>query len=222
MTRDEVIDLILGRALREGDTVLGGRILTEMVAFYKSLDLLPQKYWFQLTEWAQTTATIDERRIAVPDDFLLEYDEGTLEIYATVSGVTAWYPIVKDTLDILEARYLGASSGLPKKYAISGGYFILFPTPDQAYPIRMRYYAEADSIAGAYQGSGSTVNTFWLKHAHDLVIAGTAERVFRYILHDGALADLMKQDMGMALQRLENAQVAREEANRDRKMGDGA
>lgn len=220
MVRDSVILQLLRRAgNRTGDTVLAASILGEMTLVQEMLDQWPQKFWFQLSEWASATVTEDERRLGIPIDMLQEYSEGTLEIYSSADA--AWKPVVKDTLEILEARFRGDNNGRPTKYATSGGYFILFPSPDMQYSARMRYYKAAASISGTYGGSGNIENV-WLKYASDWFIALAGERMMRYLLSDLAKADLYKQDALMAQQRVEHAQVAWEEANRERNMGDGA
>jgi hypothetical protein len=207
MTRDDVITL-LGYRL-ESRTDLGERIMLEMRLVQSTIleehEWLP---WFLESELAEASTTAGEWRVPVPDDFLMEMEPAALWI-TDETGTRR--ELKKMDMDVAAARYSG--SGCPQVYALQGNYFYLFPTPDQAFPLQMLYYARDTDMAA------ENVETNWLKYAPDLVIACVGREVAEKHIQNDALAASFAADIVPAWLRLLNKHTARVEANQSRYMG---
>lgn len=207
MTRDDVITL-LGYRL-ESRTDLVERIMLEMRLVQSTIleehEWLP---WFLESELAEASTTSGEWRVPVPEDFLMEMEPAALWI-TDADGVRK--ELKKMDMDVAAERYSG--TGCPQVYALHGNYFYLFPTPDQAFPLQMLYYARDTDMAA------ENVETNWLKYAPDLVIACVGREVAEKHIQNGALAASFAADIVPAWLRLLNKHTARVEANQSRSMG---
>lgn len=171
-----------------------------------------QPPWFLLTEDATAETELGERRLPVPEDFLLETEDDALWLISPETGEPQ--QLDKGELDASTA-YWGLTEGTPTGYALAGNYFHLFPTPDAVYSIRLKYYA-ADAKP-TVMAAGAT--NLWLTYASDLLLARTGRRMAMY-LRDSELAQLFAADEQTAAARLLTEQTARDEANRNRSKGD--
>ncbi len=171
-----------------------------------------QPPWFLLTEDENLETVVGERRLPVPEDFLLETEDDALWLISPETGEPQ--QLDKGELDASTA-YWGLTEGTPTGYALVGKYFHLFPTPDAVYSIRLKYYA-ADAKPTA-MAAGDT--NLWLTYASDLLLARTGRRMAMY-LRDSELAQLFAADEQTAAARLLTEQTARDEANRNRSKGD--
>lgn len=209
MTRGEAIaEVALGLGNR---TDLDAQIGVQLQRAQRALeeDAALQKLPFLLSEYTRTNTTAGEERVALPVDFLGEYDEGTLWIYdATLSD--PWKELEKGWLEELKAYYVG--EGEPKEYALSGGYFRLFPTPDDAYELRMLYWQRQPTLVNL----GDT--NAWLTEAADLLIAETGVRTAKYV-RDAAALKMFAADRQVAYDRAMRMISAREVSNTDFVMG---
>lgn len=162
--------------------------------------------WFLLSETNTYTTTAEESRVPVPSDMLGEYEEGALFYNGE--------PLEKHDFDALTAKYYGVS-GAPEAYALVNDYFIVFPEPDDAYDLQMKYYAE-DALPSATADAGENA---WMKHAGQWLLAKAGAAIARYA-KDEAAAALFLQDAAAAGARVYKAHVARAEENVTRQMGD--
>lgn len=159
MTRDEAVSWVQFHLGNRTD--LTTQAQNALIAAQEELerqDFLP---WFLRTEVMPLTTTIDEERLAIPDDFIREWEEGALYL---VDSDGELVEIEKDTLTILRAQFKGAATGQPTDYAMDNAYFRLFPTPDAAYTLKLIYYAHAAELS-------SNIENAWLKNAPWMVIS---------------------------------------------------
>jgi hypothetical protein len=209
MKRDALIKLL---AFRLGDRDLdevSERAVLEM-DFVQRMTLEEHEWlpWFLESELASIVTEIGENRVPVPLDFLLEIEEEHL--YVVDSAGTA-LRLVKGDADTLQAKYSG--TGQPQCYAISGKYYLLFPTPDAVYGLQQRYYA-ADTLMSA-----ADEETSWLKYAADLVLAVLGQILAGKHYKDTAAEASFKVDAEAAWNRLYTKHTAMAEINQSRSMG---
>ncbi len=213
MLRDAAVALIAARVGQRSD--LNAAIILEMdLAITMTLELNPKLIpWFLESEFATTTMTPNDERLALPNDFIMECESGTLWVYNT--SAAKWVRLHKNDYDTIDEKYENSAAAIPVQYSLSGNYFLLRPIPNVAYSVRMRYIAkDPTSILN------TNVENRWLKHAADLVIAVTSQAVARGQVHDEVLAQSFEADIARAWERLYRLNEARQHANRDYQMGD--
>lgn len=208
MLRDDVVKLLAWRlGSRKNFT---DRILAEMEYAQRSVletnEWLP---WFLETEMVNTVTTSGDNRVALPADFLLEIEEQHLW-YVNSEGKEL--VLGKADYDFLQARYALTENGEPKHYAL-GAQFFIFPTPDAAYTLHLRYYGADTSMVV------DNVETKWLKHASDLVIAAAGKELAEKHIQNDALAVKYENDLVKAWTRLLNKHTAMQEINQSRVAG---
>lgn len=214
MNVSKSLDLLMARLGNRTATGLRASCLREMQFFQENeLEggaLLP---WFIITENATTTTEINERRVKVPADFIREADEK--ELLRVVDGEND-RPLVKGSWDDLLREYGDEATGAPEKYCLRGNYFMLFPKPDAEYTLKLPgYYAKQDSPVD----STSSENA-WFKWVSDQLVAGTGLVIATSYLKDPELIQTFTTLLSMAKDRFQRMEVAREEANMNRSMGD--
>jgi len=217
MLRDTAILLLMQRSGNLQDSAIRDLMIAEM-DFVQTIELelglnLP---WFLLSETSSITTISGEARLPNPTDFLREYDDGALWVY-DVSQSNPWGKLTKDSYEALIARNLG--SGRPRFYSLVGENFILFPTPDTAYTVKMKYYKKGVSIAGNYGGTGNVENV-WLKYAPDLLIAKTGVIYAGQYDQSPERGQFFQAQAQVALKRVIDETTARENANVEQTMGD--
>jgi hypothetical protein len=214
MTRDEAVDLLMGRLARRTSTVTQQDVINEMVFVQEFiLEEDPTPLWFLLTERATAQTTADEERLPVPADFLLEWEEGALYIEKDDGSVVA---MVRDDWDRIKERVTG--TGQPEYYDIAGEYFVMRKVPDKAYTMHMRYYAKQASLAGTYGDVGSAVENDWLKYAADLLIAETGVIISNQYLQSPTMVEMFMTQGAKAKDRLIRKDTIMKETNKQRFM----
>lgn len=111
------------------------------------------------------TATINNKYLACPNDFLASYSIAVIDEDGNYE-----YLLDKDVNFIRQAYPSPTSTGLPKYYALFGPQstaqdeltFILGPTPDANYDVELHYYFYPQSIVDA--------GTSWLGDNFDTVL----------------------------------------------------
>lgn len=207
MIKSKVIDLIKMRLGNRTDTGIDDRINAELdMAQYELERFGDFTPWFLLSETATYTTTVGERRVPIPTDMLQEYEEGAL--------FYNYAPLTKHDYDALVARFTD-EEGAPQAYALVDDYFILFPLPDDAYVLDMKYYRQ-DAVPSSVAADGENK---WLKNAADWLLAKTGVAIARFIKDEGAAA-LFASDEQQATARVYKQHIDRTERNTDRQMGD--
>lgn len=222
MNRDEAIKLILQRCgNRTDDTYLQQACVSEMALIQETtLEQADFKPWFLLSEFMRASTGVGEPRMPLPDNFLEEHDEGLFWV-APAAG-EQYRRLNQDDVDSLEERFLDHSPQIPTHYGTVKNYAVLFPTPDKAYPLKLRCYQKEPLLTYAYGSeSNQPVKTnAWLTHAADWVIGETGFVIASQYLKDRETAAEFQQQASRAKTRLYVQHVARAEANRDRHAGE--
>lgn len=166
MTRDEMVaqvQLYLGMRTDMANTIAAELMRQQNVLERETQwKLMP---WFLKSDDSTTSISIlgdgFDRRVAKPEDWLADIEEGGLYV---IDDDDCEYELVKHEEDSLREYYKTYDPGLPRHYATSGDYYLLFPTPDQAYTLKMKYY-QADAVLSL----GSSSNR-WSRYASNCLI----------------------------------------------------
>jgi len=207
MTRDEAVDIIKGRLARSGNTAMDDYVIGELKLAQTTLEEGATLPWFLLTELSSYVGTIGEERVPVPDDFLMECEEGSLWIVQD-DGTSKGLP--KDDYAALLAAY--STAGTPISYALLGEYFRVLPVPTAVETYKRIYYGAATALT-------TNIENVWLKHSPKLMIGIAGEAVARYVRDFNAVG-LFKQDASDAWNALVMKNEARLHSNREYMMGD--
>lgn len=222
MTRDEAVDIILARCGNKGSNVfLRAQTIKEMAVKQETvLERADFRPWFLLSEYLHANTGVLEPRMPLPPLFLEEYEEGLLWIKPI--GATKYDKMSHDDLDTLEEYYVDYVAGQPKQYAIVRQYAVLFPTPNAAYPLKMRCYLKEPTLTYPYATPGPTdpITNQWLTNAADWLIGETGQIIAGQYLRDPERAAMFEKEAIKARASLYVAHVAREEMNRTRSQGD--
>lgn len=215
LNRDQIINLVLGRVgRREADTYLAAQAVTELQLIQDRLEGGPFMPWFLLSTEQSLASTASTRSIALPTDFLREYEDFPLYLYDTTAS-TPYTRMNKDEFDILESKFAGAAAQKPTDYALHGAEIDLFPTPDAlVYNFRWKYYQK-----GATLSTPTSVNV-WTANAADWLLAELGIVIAGHYKKD---KDRLQQYIGertLAYGRLLAFDEARKQQNRDAHMGD--
>lgn len=168
-TLDNLVGLITAR--------LGGRpglenfIVTE--ADFQREFVLEAEVQFRpkfLLNDPDTITTVDAQDyVAIPADFIAEYEEGFLSTTAD-DGLST--PLVKGEYAFQEATNKG--SGRPDTYVMRNGKIFLYPVPDAIYTLNINYYGKTDSLKEV----GTNV---WLNEGFNWLLNTTGAVVATYI-----------------------------------------
>lgn len=208
-TVQDAIDRIKGRLRRDSDDALDSRIRTELQALQDELEQGPVFPHFLLTELASYTLTAGEPRVPVPEDFIMEYEDGTLFIEESDGSTTA---IEKDVWESIKPRPdRWEDSDTPRAYALVGNNFRLVPTPDSALTLKMIYYARDTKIGDLSDNQSNK----WLTNQPSVMINGAGMNLAKYHLRDADATKMFQQDYQAAYNRFHTHEAALEAANYD-------
>jgi hypothetical protein len=165
MTGETMLNMLMQRLGNRTDPDLRAALLVEaMQAQSNVLEAMEYIPWFLLSENTSTTTTVNERRLALPPDFLAEDEDGAL-IYIDANRKENILP--KDDFDYCVEYFRDYSPGYPRAYALHGEYFHIFPVPNAAYTVQLRYFAR-DTVP-----TDGAVENKWLRNAGMLLLAET-------------------------------------------------
>lgn len=202
MDKQQLIKLT---ALRLGNVRgLDAMIDAEIDATVVRLENEPFHPWFLLSENNIYKTEDGESRVPVPDEFLAEYDNGSLYVQLE-NGF--WKDLPKMSQEEMMAEFQGEKS-MPRGYSLTNKYFRLFPTPDKEYKLELLFYRRSVSISG---------ENAWYKEAPDLVIYETAAHIL--LARKDKRAQVMQSLADVQKQALMTRHVEREEANREGFVG---
>lgn len=208
MIKSTVVELIKMRLGNRTDTDIDTRIDSELdMAQYELEQFGLFTPWFLLSDTTTLNTVVGNPQVAVPTDMLQEYEEGAL----FYDGL----PLAKHDEDYLSQRFFEAENGPPQAYALSGEYFVLYPTPDAVYPLTMKYY-QKDAVPSSLAAGDENL---WLKHAADWLLAKTGAAIARFI-KDAEAQKLFAEDEKKASDRLYTKHTDRAERNSARVKGD--
>ena len=213
MTRSQAVALIQQQLGFRSD--LSSEIVTNLQYAQTLLESGPTKPWFLISEDSYTDTESGESRVPVPTDFLQETDQAVLR-YVPDDLTDGEVDLKKDDFDVLRKNYLDEDTGTiaegaPESYALVGDYFRIFPTPDDAYRLRMIYYKQ-DTVLS------SDVENGWLKWAPFLLI-GKAGGMIASALRDPAAVGTFQRWEQEGRLLLASQSTDRDMANRDMQIG---
>lgn len=159
MKLEDIIDVI---AFRLGNV----RNMNEMIkmeikasiARLENRDFYP---WFLLSENNVYEAQPGEGRIPLPQDFLMEFEEGALFRHDSNGSVTV---LSKKTFEELREEFT-PDLGTPESYALTNKFFRLFPVPDKPCRVEMLFYRRTKDV--------EVQDNPWLEEASELIMAET-------------------------------------------------
>lgn len=207
MTKTELFQLLAWRLGDRDD--LGDRMEAEL-GYVQDFVLESNAWlpWFLVSEETEANLVIGERRLPLPDDFLVELEESALWLELE-DGSTI--ELAKGTFDVLARKYQG--QGQPLAYSVQGEYFHFFPIPDKAYTVFMRYYQKDVRI------TDEALSSRWLKYCSDLVLAELGYILAGKHIKDGTLAAAFQSDAQVSWKKLYDRHIAQQEINQARSMG---
>jgi len=213
MLRDAAVDLLMLRLGNRTDTAMRDKIIAEMaqVITTKLEGEFPLP-WFLLTRDATLVTVADTETVAVPTNFLGEWEDGGL---ARIDANGKEVKLVRDDYATIRDRKDG--SGTPDYYDLVGDNYYLRDIPDAVISLVVWYFATAVSIAGTY-GDAANVENGWLKHASDLVLAETGLVIAGQYLQSKEMVAGFAAQAAAARARLDTKITEREESNKQRHM----
>lgn len=156
-----------GLAFRQG-TSLDSDIIDALQDAQLELEKEQTLPWFLLSEVSSISTVDGEERIKVPSDFIREWEDDPLWYFNgdADEAEDKWTALAKDDLENLRETHPG--EGAPRAYQLDIKYFRIFPTPDEAYVLKMIYYKNATVL-------DTNIENLWLEHTPWLLIgmAGT-------------------------------------------------
>lgn len=208
------LDLLMNRLGKRNAPTLRADALLEMTLIQQTdlegAETLP---WFLISERAEALTIPEEPRLVLPSDFIREVEDDNLHLVEEDGTVFDIYKRGYDEgrLEISDDE----EPGIPQLYSIRGNYIILRPAPDREYTVMFpSYYARQEPPVDITISENQ-----WFKWVPDLLIAKTGVIMAGEYLQNPELVTLFGAQQQRAVQRLENIETAREEANRSRRMG---
>lgn len=178
MTRDEAVASIKRKLGFK--TTLDASIVLELQDVQRELELAPYLPVFLLEPLTTLTIVADTATAAFPTGFIREYEEDSMLYYPSdLDDDEAPTPLTKNDAAFLRQAYPG--SGEPVAYAIDT-LFTFFPTPDEAYTVKTKYYKQATTLS-----TGSTENS-WLLKAPKLMIGKAGLKIAEDLRDKDAIA----------------------------------
>ena len=208
MTRDEAIAFIQNKlGFRTG---LSTTIQTDLVAAQTYLESGAfNQAWFLVSPEITVDCVAGQRSIALPSDFLVEYEESGL-YYRPADG-TDDQELAKDDFDELRSIFTANATGLPQAYSLDGLEFNLWPKPDAVYTFAYRYCKRGDDLT-------TSPTNVWLTHA-PMVLIGQAGLFTAQGLNNPGALGFFQSLMAQASSTLVGQNEARKHANREYQIG---
>lgn len=104
-------------------------VINDSIRFYKY-----RRYWFNETETTLTCTVSNPILPSIPSDFLFELDRGAMAINYSNSV----YPVVKINTEQYDCRNV-EGLGMPEVYVYRNNQFEVYPYPNVAYSVKLRY-----------------------------------------------------------------------------------
>ena len=219
MNRDRAIDLLLARLGQRGnDAVLKAAAVTEMALMQENLERQAFKPWFLLSELRTVDTSANEERIALPDDFLEEPEEGAVWLLQPDNATTPKKELIKTDYDVALQRF--PIPAIPRFYSLGGNYLRIHPTPDAVYTLQTQFYVKQTQLTDVYGSADGLLTNNWLTYASDWLMAETGALLAATYTRDTELATIFQAQASVAHKRCYTETIQRQEANYNRQMGD--
>jgi hypothetical protein len=157
-------------------------------AILKSIDHYEwERWWFN--EGLLTVPSVVNSMYVSIDPSILRIDV----IRAVIGGVR--YRMTERQVDWIMAAYSTPSYGQPTEWAMLGDQILIYPTPNQPYPLLMEIVQQAQPVI---DGTDDTVSNTWTTTGQDLIVARTKLRLYRDYLsataQDPRISNAMAQE----------------------------
>jgi hypothetical protein len=166
MLRDEAVNQIKRILGYNTSTAIAADIEETLRFIQNELEHDPELPYFLKEEVTNLVTVASTERLAPPDGFIRIWDEDALYLLEPNSDPATWHQLEKDEPKYLRQSLQGRGEAQPVAYAWDGTDFLLFPTPDTVYTLRLIFY-KADAVLS------SNITNKWLTHLPYLMIAKT-------------------------------------------------
>ena len=208
MVRDQLVKVLAWRLGNRKD--MEERIIAEMdLAQELTLEQHTWRPWFLAKDLEGVSLAAGESNFALPADFLDEVEDAVLWLVEPETG--GYIECHKEGVEDLR-RFI-PTTDRPYAYAVDKGFVKLSQAVPAALNVSWQYMAKDVLMSAA------NVETLWLKHAPDLVLAVIGAEIAGKHLQNPTLAGAFQSDMGQAWQRLQALDTAKKELNQQRTMG---
>lgn len=215
MLRDKAVDLLMNRLGQRRSATTKDQIIGEMAFVQETLlEGNATQFWFTVKDSSGLATIVDTEAVALPSDFIQEYEEGALYITKTDGALAE---IGKEDWDVIAIHSQLLGTGLPTHYALEVDNILLKKTPDLVYLLQMKYHATQTSLAGVY-GDSANVENNWLKYASDWFIAEVGMILAGQYLQSDKMVQMFQGQSQKALDRLIKKNTSIAEGNRIRNM----
>lgn len=136
----------------------------------KSVDQYAANRWWFNERGTLVNCVIGSEFVALPDDFRF-LDQADLKVGGIFYTLSSLQPVEVD--DLYNAGPIG---GQPTAAAILGTNLYVWPTPNVAYPIHLRYVAD---VLPALDYADDASANFWTNQGQDLITARAKLRLYR-------------------------------------------
>ncbi len=145
--------------------------LNDAIAYWKY-----KRFWFNETVSSQTL-TAQDGTIPLPADFLIPaYEDASFIIDYSQQR----YPLEKVLSSVYDGRYMDNGYGLPRCYSRVGDSYEVYPLPDQAYTIIVRYLKDYSAI----EYSNYNATNDWTDNADRLILLWSCANLIGEIRQD--------------------------------------
>lgn len=189
-----------------------GTILNQLLQTQEALEQESFLPWFLISLQTTTQTLSETSSVPPPTGFIREADGGWMQLQDS-SGIYRRLP--RRDYDVLFDIYGEAASAIPEAYALLGGAFYFFPTPDDKYKLKFFAYMKDTSITSLSNES----ENLWLTNASNLLVTRTA-RTLATKLQNPRLAGILFQEEKQAAFELQAAHAAREVSGHYQTMRD--
>lgn len=208
MVRDQLVKVLAWRLGNRKD--MEERIIAEMdLAQELTLEQHTWRPWFLAKDLEGVSLAAGESSFALPADFLDEVEDAVLWLVEPETG--GYIECHKEGVEDLR-RFI-PTTGRPYAYAVDKGFVKLSQAVPAALNVSWQYMAKDVLMSAA------NVETLWLKHAPDLVLAVIGAEIAGKHLQNPNLARAFQADVGQAWQRLQALDTAKREINQQRYLG---
>lgn len=211
MTRDEGVALLMQQFSFRNSSVTEAAIVSNMQLAQTTLEMMPNKPWFLISELTETTTIPDDHRLPLPDDFLEELDEEGLT-YLPDDEEEEEVQLVKEEIDLLKQNFIGVEPGAPQAYALVGEYFRIYPLPDDTYTVKMIYYMKDDTL-------DTNIENKWMKYVPLLLLGTAGKLTAKGPLRDVVANDTFNEWIQLGTDLLNRQNESRAMSNRKLQMG---
>lgn len=209
MTRTEAVAVIARRLGNKAG--VDTQIIDELKLAQTMLEHGPELPWFLLKASSGLVTVANTQTVAVPSDFLREYDEtGGLRVLDPTDSNKPKQLEKEDYQTLRNSTWL-EETGLPTHYALVGRSWYLFPKPDAVYSLEELYYGQDNLLT-------TDIENDWLKEAPDLLIASAGLPIAMF-LRDKDAVSLFSDMLKISYDRLQQENTARSVAAMAQFMG---